>query len=256
MSDFIDNDNFMKLTGKDYFGNLNFTPFDFNNIYNHNNFIKMLSDRKRLIASKKALKIYKNLLGEEGGRELKMYFNELADMVSKEMNARKYAKYKAMEDSVPVNADYTFDKCLSDKQKKKLEKDMKQMKELTGLFENLNKSFRKYALYCALFCIVCPPAIFAMGGVLATLGVGLGGTEALKQAGYLDVVKQLECNGKNPYKNYTYANGYKKIEKLTEKEITIEDIIKAKDEKDKNSKNNKAKENYEKTVKSYVNQKA
>lgn len=251
MDNIIDNVKFMNLSGEEYFKMLNDFPFDFDDIDDFETFTKHIKNSLPFV-SNKAKRIYKNLVNEEEGRELKRYLSDLMDKASLNINARKYANLLNMDVTPALNANYTFDKCLDAKQKKKLEKDMKTMKELNGLFDNINKSFRKYALWCVLFCAVCPPAIFAMGGVISVIGLGLGGTELLRQAGYNDVVRQLECNGKNPYRNYHYAEGYKKIEKLTQKEISLEDILKAKDEKEKNPKDDKAKENFDKVVKDYL----
>ncbi|MGN1227100.1 MAG: hypothetical protein ACI4TX_00490 [Christensenellales bacterium] len=252
MEMYFNNDDLMNLHNKNYFNYLN-DILDFRDIKGFDKLVKQVN-RDLPNVSNKTKRIYKNLLSEQEGKTLKHYVDEIADYVNNYKEAREFSKLTTIEADASLNKNYTFADALSDKQKKALKNSINDTKQITELFDGVNKICKKYALYCALICILVPGSIVALAGVMAVLGGEVIANETMKQKAYIDVTKQLDYNGKNKYKHMHYSNGYKKLSELTESTIDGADLMKAIQEYNKNKDNKEVAKNYNKTLEKFVKQ--
>ncbi|MBQ8749778.1 MAG: hypothetical protein IJZ29_04860 [Clostridia bacterium] len=251
----FNNDEYMRLSGLNYFNNLKNYQIDFSDIKGFDKLFKQVK-RDMPNVSDEAKRIYKNLLSEQDGRELKNLISSLCDAIDDYRRAREIAKINTLEADASLNKNYTFADALDSKQKKKLKNSIKDTKAITELFDPVHKLTKKYALWCLLLCVVAPPAVVALSPVIAIVLSTYVGNESMKQMAYRNVTKQLDYNGKNKYKNMHYSNGYKKLEELTATEISGADLMKSimdytknKDKKDNKDATKKFNEVMDKFVK-------
>lgn len=250
---FINNNETMEKAGKEYFSNVEAEQ------------TKNYEDLKSVDETDKVLENSNHIAENEGGKTYKKWTNEsdgastligrfgkVANGVSNYLDVSKYAKYSNMSVEGALNKNYVMP--LDKKGLKSLKGRMADAKKVTGLYDKIHETTKKYGLWMLVLCAILPFAIPAMLTVGFVLFAEYAVHEAVCRYEYDKIIKPLTVNGKNPYKAMSYSKGYKELEKLTADEVSYGDLMKSLAEQSKNEKDPKAKENVNKLVQTLLKQ--
>ncbi len=251
MGEFINNDEMMKKSGKEYFTEIfKSEEKNYNDLKNVNNVDKILEKDSVDSVSKASLDNYKKLVDESDNAGDVKRFGKTFSGINNYLNANRYSKYSNLSTENALNKNYAMP--LDEKGLKKLKGRMEDAKKTTGLFDKIHEQTKKYAIWMIILCALLPFAIPAMLAVGAVILAEYAVHEAVCQYEYNKVIKPLTVNGKNPYKNMSYSKGYKKLDELTAKQYNAEDVLKALIEAKENEKDPKKKEDLAKAIAKYV----
>lgn len=251
MGEFINNEEMMKKSGKEYFTEIfKSEQKNYNDLKNVNNVDKILEKDSVDSVSKASLDNYKKMVDESDNAGDVKRFGKTFGGINNYLNANRFAKYSNLSTENALNKNYAMP--LDEKGLKKLKGRMEDSKKTTGLFDKIHEQTKKYAIWMIILCALLPFAIPAMLAVGAVILAEYAVHEAVCQYEYNKVIKPLTVNGKNPYKNMLYSKGYKKLDELTAKQYKAEDVLKALIEAKENEKDPKKKEDLAKAIAKYV----
>lgn len=251
MGEFINNEEMMKKSGKDYFTEIfKSEEKNYNDLKNIKNVDKILEKNSVDSVSKASLDNYKKLVDESDNAGDAKRFGKTFGGINNYLNASRFAKYSNLSTENVLNKNYAMP--LDEKGLKKLKGRMEDAKKTTGLFDKVHEQTKKYAIWMLILCALLPFAIPAMLAVGAVILAEYAIHEAVCQYEYNKVIKPLTVNGKNPYKNMLYSKGYKKLDELTAEPKTIEDVIKTMTEAISKEKDPETREMMIQTLKTFL----
>ena len=251
MSEFINNEEMMRKSGRDYFSEVTKSEEkNYNDLKKLKNVDKLLEKDSVNSVSKASAEQYKKWIDESDDASSVKKFSKMLGGVNNYLNANKFAKFSNLSVDNTLNKNYTMP--LDEKGLKNLKGRMEDAKKTTGVFDKIHEQTKKYAVWMLVLCALLPFAIPAMLAVGAVILAEYAVHEAVCQYEYNQVIKPLTVNGKNPYKSMLYSKGYKKIEELTAKKTTPEDIVKALIEERNNTKDPKRKDDLTKVIAKYL----